>query len=43
MAMLYKVKMINHNCTECTWEETQPKNGTDFKLDELQRFVDGYI
>lgn len=26
-----------------TKQEIQPKNGTDFKLDELQEYVDGYI
>lgn len=25
------------------WEEVQPKNGTDFQLDELQTIVGGYI
>lgn len=26
-----------------TRTEIQPKNGTDFKLEELQEYVDGYI
>ena len=26
-----------------TWAEIQPENGTDFKLEELQAYVDGYI
>lgn len=26
-----------------TKQEIQPKNGTDFKLEELQTYVDGYI
>lgn len=26
-----------------TRREIQPKNGTDFKLEELQAYVDGYI
>ena len=26
-----------------TRTEIQPKNGTDFKLEELQAYVDGYI
>nr|DAF67738.1 MAG TPA: protein of unknown function DUF3846 [Caudoviricetes sp.] len=26
-----------------TKQEIQPKNGTDFKLEELQKYVDGYI
>ena len=26
-----------------TRTEIQPENGTDFKLDELQAYVDGYI
>ena len=26
-----------------TQKEIQPKNGTDFKLEELQAYVDGYI
>lgn len=29
--------------TDGTVTEVQPKNGTDFKLDELQRYVGGYI
>lgn len=26
-----------------TKQEIQPKNGTDFKLEELQKYVNGYI
>lgn len=29
--------------TDGTSEEVEPKNGTDFTLDELQAVVDGYI
>ena len=43
MATLFKVRQVNHNCTEATWEEVKPKNGTDFTLEELQEFVGGYI
>ncbi len=41
MATLYRT---NDNPLEpLTEEEVHPKNGTDFKLDELQDFVGGYI
>jgi hypothetical protein len=41
MATLYRT---NDNPLEpLTEEEVQPKNGTDFQLDELQDFVGGYI
>lgn len=43
MATLFKVRQVNHNCTEATLEEVKPENGTDFKLKELQEFVGGYI
>lgn len=29
--------------TDGSKQEIQPKNGLDFQLDELQKFVDGYI
>ena len=29
--------------TKGIWEDVQPKNGTDFQLDELQAIVGGYI
>jgi Domain of unknown function (DUF3846) len=29
--------------TDGTMTEVEPKNGTDFQLDELQKFVGGYI
>lgn len=41
MALLYRT---NDNPLEpLTEEEVQPKNGTDFQLDELQGFVEGNI
>lgn len=33
-------KLFRSNGTK---QEIHPKNGTDFKLDELQEYVDGYI
>ena len=43
MATLYKTRMLNFCVAECTQEDVEPENGTDFTLDELQEFVGGYI
>lgn len=36
----HKAKLIK---TDGTIENVEPKNGTDFSLDEMQKFVGGYI
>jgi len=43
MAKLYRYTSSTDPLAICTEIEVQPKNGTDFQLDELQDFVEGYI
>lgn len=43
MATLYKVRQPNETIGFLDEVEVQPKNGTDFSLEELQGFVGGYI
>ena len=43
MATLYKFTDPNDAFAICTETEVSPKNGTDFSLEELKSFVDGWI
>lgn len=43
MATLYRVMQASSLVCACDNIEVQPKNGSDFSLEELQDFVEGYI
>lgn len=43
MATLYRVNEVDGIVCACDTVEVQPKNGTDFQLEELQDYIGGYI
>ena len=43
MGKFYKIYEVRNDVAACDVQDIEPENGTDYTLEELQGYVEGYI